>query len=67
MKFNQSVDVNEVLTVLKDAAQQNKFGDYKVDPNSIKQIASSSTVTPSTQGRVKSNSNLVQSCINLGV
>ena len=51
MKFNQSVDVNEVLTVLKDAAQQNKFGDYKVDPNSIKQISPSSTVTPSTQGR----------------
>ena len=51
MKFNQSVDVNEVLTVLKDAAQQNKFGEYKVD--SIKLSAPSSTVTPSTQGRVK--------------
>ena len=52
MNFNQSVDVSEVLTVLKDAAQQNKFGEYKVDPNSIKQISPSSTVTPSTQGRV---------------
>ncbi|KAJ7376167.1 hypothetical protein OS493_036548, partial [Desmophyllum pertusum] len=49
MNFNQSVDVSEVLTVLKDAAQQNKFGEYKVDSNSIKQISPSSTVTPSTQ------------------
>ncbi|KAJ7392884.1 hypothetical protein OS493_010545 [Desmophyllum pertusum] len=46
MKFNQSVDGNEVLTVLTIAAQQNKFGNYTV--NSINLIASSSTVTPST-------------------
>ena len=46
MDFNQSVDGDDVVNLLKNAAQQNKFGDYKVDPDSIKQIFPSSTVTP---------------------
>ena len=48
MNFDQRVVANEVLTVLKDAAQRKKFGEYEVDPNSIKLIDSSYTVTPST-------------------
>ena len=50
MNFNQSVDGNKVLDVLKVAAKENKFGNYTV--KSINLIASSSTVTPSTPGRV---------------
>ena len=38
MKFNQSVIVNIVLTFLSDAARQEKFGAFKVDPVSIKQV-----------------------------
>ena len=38
MKFNQSVIVNNVLTFLSDAARQDKFGAFKVDPGSIKQV-----------------------------
>ena len=52
MKFNQSVDGKKVLTVLKDAAEQNKFGEYKVDPKSLKLIYPPSTDAPSTQGRI---------------
>ena len=38
MRFNQSVFVNNVLTVLSDAARQDKFGGFKVNPGSIKQV-----------------------------
>ena len=38
MKFNQSVVVGNVLTVLSDAARQDKFGGFKVNPDSIKQV-----------------------------
>ena len=38
MKFNQSVIVSDVLTFLSDAARQDKFGAFKVDPGSIKQV-----------------------------
>ena len=38
MKFNQRVVVNTVLTVLSDAARQDKFGDFEVNPDSIKQV-----------------------------
>ena len=39
MYFNQSVDVSDVLTSLKDAAGQDKFGVFKVDPGSLKQVS----------------------------
>ena len=38
MKFNQSVVVSNVLTVLSDAARQDKFGGFEVNPDSIKQV-----------------------------
>ena len=38
MRFNRSVVVSNVLTVLLDAARQDKFGGFKVDPESIKQV-----------------------------
>ena len=38
MKFNQSIIVSNVLTFLSDAARQDKFGAFKVDPGSIKQV-----------------------------
>ena len=38
MKFNQSIIVRDVLTFLSDAARQDKFGAFKVDPGSIKQV-----------------------------
>ena len=39
MWFNQSVVVSKVLTVLSDAARQDKFGGLKVNPDSIKQLS----------------------------
>ena len=38
MRFNQSVVVSNVLIVLSDAARQDKFGGFKVNPDSIKQV-----------------------------
>ena len=38
MRFNQSVFVNNVLIVLSDAARQDKFEGFKVNPDSIKQV-----------------------------
>ena len=38
MKFNQIVIVSNVLTFLSDAARHDKFGAFKVDPGSIKQV-----------------------------
>ena len=38
MRFNQSVILSNVLTFLSDAARQDKFGVFKVDPESIKQV-----------------------------
>ena len=38
MSFNRSVVISNVLTVLLDAARQDKFGGFKVDPESIKQV-----------------------------
>ncbi|CAH3166685.1 unnamed protein product, partial [Pocillopora meandrina] len=38
MRFNRSVVVSNVLTVLLDAARHDKFGGFKVDPESIKQV-----------------------------
>ena len=38
MRFNQSVVVSNVLIVLSDAARQDKFRGFKVNPDSIKQV-----------------------------
>ena len=38
MRFNQSVIVSNVLTFLSDAARKDKFGVFKVDQDSIKQV-----------------------------
>ena len=45
--FKQSVGVNDVISVLKDASNVGKFGDFEVDLNSIRQISSISTSSPS--------------------
>ena len=52
MKFNQSVIASKVLNVLKDAARQDKFGDFKVDPESLKVISPSPTDTAGTKSIV---------------
>lgn len=38
MRLNQSVVVSHLLTLLSDTARQDKFGVFKVDPDSIKQV-----------------------------
>ena len=38
MRFNQSVILSNVLTFLSDATRQDKFGVFKVDPDSIEQV-----------------------------
>ena len=38
MRFNQTVVVSNVLIVLSDAARQDKFRGFKVNPDSIKQV-----------------------------
>ena len=38
MRFNQNVVVSNVLIVLSDAARQDKFRGFKVNPDSIKQV-----------------------------
>ena len=48
LRFNQRVSVGDVLSALKNAAQQSSFGDFKVDPDSIE-----STDTGTTQGTAK--------------
>ena len=47
LRFNQSVSANDVITDLKNAAQQTNFGGFIVDPESIKQTSPSSTASPS--------------------
>ncbi|XP_022807720.1 deleted in malignant brain tumors 1 protein-like [Stylophora pistillata] len=39
MRFDQRVVVSRVLTLLAVAARQEKFRDFKVDPDSIKQVS----------------------------
>ena len=51
MKFNQSVDVSEVLNVLKTAAKKDNLDGFKVDPNSIEQISPPPTETSGTKGK----------------
>ena len=38
MRFNQNVVVSNILIVLSLAARQEKFGGFKVNPDSIKQV-----------------------------
>ena len=38
MRFNQSVVVSNVLTLLSDAARQEQFGGFKVNPDSIELV-----------------------------
>ena len=38
MRFNQSIVVSNILIVLSDAARQDKFEGFKVNPDSIKQV-----------------------------
>ena len=45
--FNQSVDANVIVSTLKDAASEGKFGDFNVDSNSIRQNSSISTSSAS--------------------
>ena len=52
MRFNQNVIVSNVLTFLSDAARQDKFGAFQVDPDSIKQLVIPTDDTESTtQGK----------------
>ena len=37
LRFLRSVRGNEAISALVDAARQNKFGNFIVDPNSIKE------------------------------
>lgn len=46
MYFNESVATSTVLTSLKNAAEQNKFGVFRVDPASIKQVSSPTVPGP---------------------
>ncbi|XP_068686466.1 uncharacterized protein [Montipora foliosa] len=50
VRFLRSVGGNEVISALVDAARQNKFGNFIVDPNSIKELLSSEmrSTTPTT-------------------
>ena len=41
MRFDQSVVVSHVVTSLSDAAREDRFGDFKVDPDSIKEALTS--------------------------
>ena len=52
MRLNQSVIVGNVLTFLSDAARQDKFGVFKVDPDSIKRVLiPTDGVETTTQGK----------------
>ncbi|XP_022809179.1 ephrin type-B receptor 3-like [Stylophora pistillata] len=46
MYFNESVAISAVLTSLKIAAEQKKFGVFRVDPASIKQVSSPTVPGP---------------------
>ena len=41
MRFDQSVVLSHVVTSLSDAAREDRFGDFKVDPDSIRQVLTS--------------------------
>ena len=50
MRFNQSAVVSEVLNVLKTAAEEDNFDEFKVDPDSIEQVSPAPTDTSGTKG-----------------
>ena len=53
LRFNQSLTENDVISTLKTAAEQDKFGTFNVDPNSIKATPSSTTPSsPTSTGAI---------------
>ena len=48
MRFNQSIVVSDALTLLSDAARQDQFGGFKVNPYSIKLVVISTDGSEST-------------------
>lgn len=60
LDFTENVKIPDVISVLKDAAAGNGFGELQVDPGSIQAISDeqlptdppSSTVTTTTSGTV---------------
>ena len=48
MRFNQSIVVSDALTLLSDAARQDQFGGFKVNPDSIKLVLISTDGSEST-------------------
>ncbi|XP_068733697.1 tyrosine kinase receptor Cad96Ca-like [Montipora capricornis] len=48
LRFLRSVGGNEAISTLVDAARQNKFGNFIVDPNSIKELVSMSSASPTS-------------------
>ena len=51
MKFNQSVVINNILTLWSDTARQEQFGGFKVNPDSI-ELVSIPTNSSETQQKV---------------
>ena len=53
LRFNQNLAENDVISTLKTAAEQNKFGSFIVDPSSIKSAPCSTTPSSptSTEGK----------------
>ena len=47
LRFNQIVNVSDAISVMKTAAQQGNFGNFIVEPNSIRQTSPSPTGSPS--------------------
>ena len=52
LKFSQNVSASDVVSDLRSAAKENKFGNLTVDPNSIQQISSSPSTTEPTSTEV---------------
>ena len=51
LRFNQSLTENDVISTLKTAAEQDNFGTFNVDPDSIKATPSSTTPSsPTSRG-----------------
>ena len=67
MWFNQSVVVSKVLTVLSDAARQDKFGGLKVNPDSIKQLSIPTDGSESTTKGKFLRRNSIVKCLHVFV
>ena len=58
LKFRKAVDAARVVTILKEAAEQDRLNGLKVYPDSISQISSTTTlsvntVRPYLEGKIK--------------